>query len=500
MLSYGNGAFAMELAVKATVLLLTGWALTLLLRRSSSALRHQVWSVVLAGLVALPLLTTILPSWAVEVPTQDDQVASGDAEMLAQSPVDAGIGVGLPKGNETAPDLFVVLWMFGMGGVGLWLVVGVVGARRLRQEGRKLDAQRYTALAEQAAGRAGLRRPGRIAVHDRLATPVVVGWMRPLVVLPRAVEEWSDERLEDVLVHEYAHVRRADNWLHLLGRLACALFWFHPLVWFATYRLRIEREHAADDVVVTTGSDSAEYAEHLLAIAASGRNARQLMATPLVRQSSVGKRISAVLDAERSRRAVSLGGRYASALMTALLLLPLACATTKEPRQVGPANADLEGKDPVATFDADGATIDLLAAEVPSSVERRAAFPMSIYWRVRTPFPENPRAEERWRVFVHFDGPLPLAPFAGDDEGMRFQADHSVSAPGEWWTSREVFEDRFAVIAGHEQFPRGEYAVYVGWFKGRPGQWTNARITRSQPGHGDPAGNHRFAVGTITLR
>jgi hypothetical protein len=153
---------------------------------------------------------------------------------------------------------------------------------------------------------------------------------------------------------------------------------------------------------------------------------------------------------------------------------------------------------PVATFDADGATIELLGADVPSIVARQDAFPMTLYWRVRTPFPENPTPEERWRVFVHFDGPEPLPPYGQEPRGFRFQADHAVVAPGQWWVDQSVAQDHFAVMAGQQHFPPGEYTIYVGWFKGGPGTWTNAVITNGKKAP-EGYGTDRHPLGSITV-
>jgi hypothetical protein len=145
----------------------------------------------------------------------------------------------------------------------------------------------------------------------------------------------------------------------------------------------------------------------------------------------------------------------------------------------------------LATFHADTAMIDLLGIDVPAAVERADAFAMSIFWRVRTPFPEDPSPDERWRVFVHME---PAAdPIRGG--GHRISADHDVNAPGTWWLTGDVVEDRFSVMAGHREYPFGTYDIYVGWFKGRDGAWTNASIT------GAAADEHgRLHVGRIELR
>ena len=71
---------------------------------------------------------------------------------------------------------------------------------------------------------------------------------------------WSEERRRLVLLHELAHVSRFDSPVRLAAGLACALYWFQPVVWFAVRKLRIEQEHAADDLVLAAGAGPRLYA------------------------------------------------------------------------------------------------------------------------------------------------------------------------------------------------------------------------------------------------
>jgi hypothetical protein len=158
-----------------------------------------------------------------------------------------------------------VIWSIGM------LVVVAVWAVRWRwfaaiaraaapvEAGREVDALR---LIERAAGVAS---PMRLVQTDSALEPGVFGVRRPILVLPRAIDERSTSgSWRRSSAHEVAHVRRRDNLAALLHMAVTAIFWFHPLVWWLGARLVDERERACDEAVVRLGHEPRVYAETIL--------------------------------------------------------------------------------------------------------------------------------------------------------------------------------------------------------------------------------------------
>jgi hypothetical protein len=146
-----------------------------------------------------------------------------------------------------------------------------------------------------------------------------------VILLPLDAQYWSSERLRIVLVHEAAHVARLDYIAQLVGTIACAIYWFNPIVWLAVTRLRAEAEHAADDRVLAAGVDGVTYASHLLELARpESAPLSAAMAVGMARGTNrLEKRFTAMLDSRRSRGIVPLRLQAALGSVAMLAAVPL---------------------------------------------------------------------------------------------------------------------------------------------------------------------------------
>lgn len=179
---------------------------------------------------------------------------------------------------------------------------------------------------EAACQELGIRQRVTLLLHSERSIPLVWGVIRHRLVLPTAARDWSEDQLRSVLLHELAHIRRRDTLAQLLGQLACALHWFNPLVWFAAWRLHVERERACDDLVLANGVQASTYAEHLLNVATRLTSSRwtQAVGLAMARNSALEDRLSAVLNAKRNRRSVTKVFVAASLILGAAVAIPVA--------------------------------------------------------------------------------------------------------------------------------------------------------------------------------
>ncbi|MAE61663.1 MAG: hypothetical protein CMJ49_09945 [Planctomycetaceae bacterium] len=247
-----------------------------------------------------------------------------------------------PERHESPqPDsraLSVTHWAFGVWATGVILclvpiLLGRASVRRLARTSQRVGDGEWVTLARQAAQSLGIRRRVVLLKSSAEPMPLIYGIFRVTIVIPLSADDWSMDRRWAVLLHELAHARRHDCLTRLIGRLACALYWFNPLCWLALRRMHSEAEVACDDLVLASGQRSSDYATHLVEIA-SGLKEGTLAAygsIAMARRSTLEGRMRAILDARRNRRAWTRLGVVVAMVVLAGVVLPLA--------MVGPADA-----------------------------------------------------------------------------------------------------------------------------------------------------------------
>ena len=345
--------FVLALLIKASVLLGAAFVLTLAWRRSAAARRHFVWALALGAVVVLPVAQWVGPSWPV-LPTlmsarvPDPVPATTVAPHPLAPPVDE---LRSPMRRETGTSTESIVpsdvavssrldpgaWLFA-----LWLVgaIGVLAAfalgrwrvARLAARSQPVGSATWRALFDSVRAKLGLQRPVVLVTVAGPAMPMTWGVRHPVVLLPADAESWPESRRRDVLLHELAHVERRDCLTQLLAVVACALYWFHPLVWVAAARMRVERERACDDRVLAAGTRPSEYAEHLLEIARTLRvgTATALASLAMARPSHLANRLLDVLEPTRRRDALTRRLVWSASVVTAFVVLPLAAVRRTE--------------------------------------------------------------------------------------------------------------------------------------------------------------------------
>lgn len=317
--------FFLEVLLKATAGLLLAGAAAALIRRSAS-LRYVIWSGTLAGLIVLPVMAKSLPRLQVSLPAiaSPPDPAAPEVERTAALTEAAGSSKA-PLDSGQVARLGLALWLSGVVVLlaRLGLDLGRVG--RLTRRARAPVRDEIATLVGRVARDLGIQAPVRACVSDEIEVAATWGFRHPVLLLPAAAETWPADRLEMVLLHELAHVRRADYPTHLLAQLACAAYWPHPGVWLAAHRARLEQERACDDEVLARGVSPHEYARLLVDIARGPAGRLGIIATGMGgRRSSLALRIRAILSGETTRPGLPRTAHGAAAALTLAVWLPLA--------------------------------------------------------------------------------------------------------------------------------------------------------------------------------
>jgi hypothetical protein len=145
-------------------------------------------------------------------------------------------------------------------------------------------------------------KPITIAVSEEIRVPAAIGlWQRTIVLPAWALRELSAEDLKVILLHEFTHLRRCDDWTNLMQKIVRALFFFHPAVWWIDERLSIEREMACDDAVLAETGNPHGYATCLVSLLEKSMSRRGwAMAQAAVhRAREASLRLAQILDKNR---------------------------------------------------------------------------------------------------------------------------------------------------------------------------------------------------------
>ena len=334
----------MDLAIKVTALLGAAWVTAFLLRGRAASTRHAVWIGLMAAALALPVFAALAPpvelAWLPADPPGMSQPrppsgrirdvapqgrVEGSAPDVSLSPASSSPAAPSRIAPVSLRQALIAGWL----AVALFLVLRLVAshvqARRILTACAAPSDDLAGAVASVAAELGVSAPPVRVARAGVM--PAVIGILRPSIVLPAEAASWTAERLRVVLLHECAHVRRRDALLQVVSSVATAAYWWHPLSWLAARQIVREREIACDDLVIASGTSGATYAEHLLDIARSMRQANQasIATLAMARPSELEGRLIALLE-ERprdTRPARALGLGVALALVAVFAVAPL---------------------------------------------------------------------------------------------------------------------------------------------------------------------------------
>lgn len=351
----------LDATLKASLLLLAALILLALLRKSSAALRHAILAGALCITLVLPALCWFAPRWSLlpswlsvkEIPvvwftpsptkpkqeTQDTALTKPQSQVMQNLEQPARATPVIRKTVEPTATLRLraasTLRVWGVVSMALMFFALACGYRlRMRKRhshivtsGPLLDCMEHSKRELAYAGKIAL------CLDPSSQMPSCWGVWQPTIMLPSESETWSPQRLRSVMLHEVAHIKRRDPLFLMIAFTALSLQWFNPLFWLAWSTIRKEQERACDDLVLTHGVKSSDYAEDMLDIAQSFCVSTSMpMQLNMARNSDMESRIDEILDDNRQRKRPArrtLQMLAAGSLVLCLIVASLAAAPKK---------------------------------------------------------------------------------------------------------------------------------------------------------------------------
>jgi uncharacterized protein YjbI with pentapeptide repeats/beta-lactamase regulating signal transducer with metallopeptidase domain len=310
--------------------------------------RYAAWCVALAGSLLLPLATAI-PQIAVQKPLAHMPAVSAQhttvvPKTAAQKPVhvppvrSAPVQKVAPKPSFRLPERlhFALPQWLALAIFALWFAAAVLLLVRLALNLLKLERLKSDALPLPVEYRERLERWAsadkgerevRLCVCETIEVPVAVGLFDSMILIPRhLLESLSQSEVDQIILHELAHLRRADDWTNGLQRLIQALFFFNPAVLYIAQQLDLEREVACDDWVVNQTKEVRPYATCLTKMAEATAWPHRPLAAPgvFITRRGLSVRVERLLRAGRDARiGIAFGptGAIAAALIVVFFVL-----------------------------------------------------------------------------------------------------------------------------------------------------------------------------------
>ena len=261
--------------------------LMLLGRRLNAATRHAAWYSALLVIAALPIISFGTSLSRIQLSTPAPVTFNVDSGPVAFAAPALGAPNAAPSMGNADPSPIQAFWnsdalrramLLLAVGVGIvaairitLLAMSLVGLARVKRASALASPALVPSLARAMASDPNAREID-LRVSDTLDAPAAAGFRSPAILLPRGlVDGLERDALDQIAMHEYAHLRRFDDWTNLGQRVLERLYWYNPAVWFVSGRVDLEREIACDDWAVAGRQGVSGYADCLLHLARDGR-------------------------------------------------------------------------------------------------------------------------------------------------------------------------------------------------------------------------------------
>ncbi len=358
----------LDVSIKSFVILALVFIFLPMLKNLSAAAKHLVWTLTMTALLVLPVLSITLPELNLKI--LSDNKVSKTVSKFVKKPVlsvakpkiiesKAKKIIKKPKKQVLVPEIFrekqkgsfvtsvkstfknffakiknknwifwiIFAWGFGFSIFMLPIIFGLFCVSWITLKSEKIQKKQLPnsllSIVNKFNRKIYLRQCSK---KSFLTVPTTWGIFRPIILLPENIKKYSEDCLRVILLHETAHISRFDWLTQLVSRLACVVYWFNPLVWFANRCLRIEAEKSCDNKVLNTGFSSSDYANYLLDLvrAIKIRKRFSFATVPMARKSKIESRLMAILNSKINRKGITKFSLVVTLLTIISVVVPLA--------------------------------------------------------------------------------------------------------------------------------------------------------------------------------
>jgi beta-lactamase regulating signal transducer with metallopeptidase domain len=241
--------------------------LEIFLRKCAAQVRYVVFGTAMLSMVVFPLVTAIwlYPSSSPSTSIPVTQVISNEFSSMVPSTASSSWEWKTSfKRLEALLPYISLIWLLGVSLLTIHLLGGWIYLQTLRTWGIQQIGTQWQERLQHLMRQLSVKRTIRLLESKRVKVPAVIGWIRPVILLPVGMlVGLTPQQVEAILLHELAHIRRYDYLLNMLQTIMETLFFYHPAVWWISRKIRIEREYCCDDQAVSIQRDPLVYARAL---------------------------------------------------------------------------------------------------------------------------------------------------------------------------------------------------------------------------------------------
>jgi beta-lactamase regulating signal transducer with metallopeptidase domain len=409
--------------LQSTLFVLIVGLLALWVRRHGAATRHMMWLIAAAKFVLPTTLLSLLGSSLADL-LPSNHISASVPAVLSRWITSQAISEPSKPTDTGGSDLLILIWLLGCAVMFIVWLPQLGAAVNLSGSPERPQQDSFLRWKQ----RIGLRREVKLRFSDSVGEPVLAGFWKPAVMIPRGLSGiLSSAELDSVILHELAHAKRRDNWTAAFAHVVTCIFWFYPLLWWIEKRLHRERELACDEMVVRYGASPDDYVAGILKVCRFHLS-EDLAGISGVCGSNLKNRMEAIMSFSAERPLLRAPRALLGILIAAVAVVPLLVGFLAASNSYGQAAKESnqrtnqpKAENPIACFYADvaypeGTVIqqadlpERMCARVLSSPDRKDPYAPPTYhaqW-----IPTSKAIRERSLTIVHLAVPPAPSPFS----------------------------------------------------------------------------------------